>query len=413
MRKIFSALDIGSNSIKLVVAEFIKNKIHILLALKKTSFGFKHNTITDKESLKTCINLLLDEAESKLNFRPSKMILNIPTDYNSFKMIDYNINIDREDHIINSNDILKVLKESTINNASSNEEMIANIPVIFKVGATETDRPFGKEGNTLSVKSVIVSADKRKIYELINFLSELKLEIIDITTTGLVDYLNFKTPELDNKNVVVVNLGDTSTNISVFSKGVYINNQTLDIGGIDIDREIALTFNLRKKEATYLKEHLSLAVMQGADVKEKCEVETKDGEVIKINQYELSKVSSKKLEETLKIVKNSINHLTKKEISYIIITGGLAEIRDFPHAVNMVFGKTAKVGNINNIGARDNSYSVAVGMLIYFNEKLSLRNRDFSAITGEEVEAMMQTGKKNVIAEDSILGKVVSYFFDN
>ena len=291
--------------------------------------------------------------------------------------------------------------------------MIANIPVIFKVGDTETDKPFGKEGNTLSVKSVIVSADKRKIYELINFLSGLKLEIIDITTTGLVDYLNFKTPELDNKNVVVVNLGDTSTNISVFSKGVYINNQTLDIGGIDIDREIALTFNLRKKEATYLKEHLSLAVMQRADVKEKCEVETKDGEVIKINQYELSKVSSKKLEETLKIVKNSINHLTKKEISYIIITGGLAEIRDFPHAVNMVFGKTAKVGNINNIGARDNSYSVAVGMLIYFNEKLSLRNRDFSAITGEEVEAMMQTGKKNVIAEDSILGKVVSYFFDN
>ena len=413
MRKIFSALDIGSSSIKLVVAEFIKNKIHILLALKKTSFGFKHNTITDKESLKTCINLLLDEAESKLNFRPSKMILNIPTDYNSFKMIDYSINIDREDHIINSNDILKVLKESTINNASSNEEMIANIPVIFKVGDTETDKPFGKEGNTLSVKSVIVSADKRKIYELINFLSGLKLEIIDITTTGLVDYLNFKTPELDNKNVVVVNLGDTSTNISVFSKGVYINNQTLDIGGIDIDREIALTFNLRKKEATYLKEHLSLAVMQRADVKEKCEVETKDGEVIKINQYELSKVSSKKLEETLKIVKNSINLLTKKEISYIIITGGLAEIRDFPHAVNMVFGKTAKVGNINNIGARDNSYSVAVGMLIYFNEKLSLRNRDFSAITGEEVEAMMQTGKKNVIAEDSILGKVVSYFFDN
>ena len=33
MRKIFSALDIGSNSIKLVVAEFIKNKIHVLLAL--------------------------------------------------------------------------------------------------------------------------------------------------------------------------------------------------------------------------------------------------------------------------------------------------------------------------------------------------------------------------------------------
>ena len=38
MRKIFSALDIGSNTIKLVVGEFTLNKLNILCAVKVPSY---------------------------------------------------------------------------------------------------------------------------------------------------------------------------------------------------------------------------------------------------------------------------------------------------------------------------------------------------------------------------------------
>lgn len=413
MRKIFSAIDIGSSSIKLIVAEFFNNKINILLSLKKASSGFKYSSITEKNNLKEIINSLLKEAEEKLNFKLKKIILNIPTDYNEFKVVDYEINIDREDNTITSNDILKVLKESSLNQVGPNEELIANIPVIFKVGDNETDKPFGKNGNTLSVKTVIISADKRKVYDLVKLFDEIGLEVIDITTTGLVDYYNFKNSELDEKNVIIVNLGDTSTNISIFSKGIYINNQTLDVGGLDIDREIALTFNVNKKDAIYLKNNLSLAVMDRADVREKLEVTTKDNEKILINQYELTKIVNKKLMEILKNIKNTVNHLTKKQISYIIITGGLTEMKDFSLALNVVFGKKGKKGNINIIGARENYYSVAIGMLKYFNEKLSLRNKDYSSVTAEDIESMMNVGNKSAVASDSIIGKVFSYFFDN
>ena len=39
MRKIYSALDIGSNFIKLVVGEFINNKLNILCAIKRECKG--------------------------------------------------------------------------------------------------------------------------------------------------------------------------------------------------------------------------------------------------------------------------------------------------------------------------------------------------------------------------------------
>ena len=51
MRKIFTALDIGSNTIKVVVGEFIGTKLNILSAVKVRSRGYVNNYILDKEAL--------------------------------------------------------------------------------------------------------------------------------------------------------------------------------------------------------------------------------------------------------------------------------------------------------------------------------------------------------------------------
>ena len=53
MRKIYTALDIGSNYIKLIVGEFINHKLNILCAKKGISRGFYFNQITDEEPLAT------------------------------------------------------------------------------------------------------------------------------------------------------------------------------------------------------------------------------------------------------------------------------------------------------------------------------------------------------------------------
>ena len=49
MRKILSSLDIGSNSIKLVVAEIIRDKINVLCAISEESRGIKKGLIDNYE----------------------------------------------------------------------------------------------------------------------------------------------------------------------------------------------------------------------------------------------------------------------------------------------------------------------------------------------------------------------------
>lgn len=410
MRKIFTALDIGSNTIKVVVGEFIGTKLNILSAVKVTSRGYVNNYILDKEALISRIKEAISKTEEELNIKIRKVILNVPTYNLDFKLTDGRVEL--EENIVKSNDIVRLLQDVSKNKIDHKNEIICTLPIMFKVDDEETINPYGKHGNILYVKSILVSTDKKAIYDLATIVNSCNLDIIDITTTGLVDYYNFKSKELDTKNIAIVNLGSTTTNISIFSKGIFINNKIIDDGGFYIDKEIASFYNLKRNETEYLKEKLALAVINNADEKETITLTNKNGEEITVNQYELSKIVSEKMDNLLKIIKKNINLLTKKEISYIIITGGLSEIKDINLLINNVFNKNGKIGKINNLGARDNSYSVALGMLKYFNSKLLLRNREFSSLTEEEIDAMCTISEKNT-SKNSLISRVVGYFFDD
>ena len=410
MRKIFTALDIGSNTIKVVVGEFIGTKLNILSAVKVTSRGYVNNYILDKEALISRIKEAISKTEEELNIKIRKVILNVPSYNLDFKLTDGRVEL--EENVVKSNDIVRLLQDVSKNKIDHKNELICTLPIMFKVDDEETINPYGKHGNILYVKSILVSTDKKTIYDLANIVNSCNLDIIDITTTGLADYYNFKSKELDTKNIAIVNLGSTTTNISIFSKGIFINNKIIDDGGFYIDKEIASVYNLKRNETEYLKEKLALAVINNADEKETITLTNKNGEEITVNQYELSKIVSEKMDNLLKIIKKNINLLTKKEISYIIITGGLSEIKDINLLINNVFNKNGKIGKINNLGARDNSYSVALGMLKYFNSKLLLRNREFSSLTEEEIDAMCTISEKNT-SKNSLISRVVGYFFDD
>lgn len=410
MRKIFTALDIGSNTIKVVVGEFIGTKLNILSAVKVTSRGYVNNYILDKEALISRIKEAISKTEEELNIKIRKVILNVPTYNLDFKLTDGRVEL--EENVVKSNDIVRLLQDVSKNKIDHKNELICTLPIMFKVDDEETINPYGKHGNILYVKSILVSTDKKTIYDLATIVNSCNLDIIDITTTGLVDYYNFKSKGLDTKNIAIVNLGSTTTNISIFSKGIFINNKIIDDGGFYIDKEIASVYNLKRNETEYLKEKLALAVINNVDEKETITLTNKNGEEITVNQYELSKIVSEKMDNLLKIIKKNINLLTKKEISYIIITGGLSEIKDINLLINNVFNKNGKIGKINNLGARDNSYSVALGMLKYFNSKLLLRNREFSSLTEEEIDAMCTISEKNT-SKNSLISRVVGYFFDD
>ena len=96
-------------------------------------------------------------------------------------------------------------------------------------------------------------------------------------------------------------------------------------------------------------------------------------------------------------------------MDYVIITGGVSNLEAFNQIAIDVFGKDVIIGNVNIIGIRNNKYSSAIGNVVYYINRLKLLG-DNSSMVDDEVNEMY-VSKKNMVSDESMLGKVFGYFF--
>lgn len=411
MREILAGLDIGSNEIKLVVAELSNEKFNVLLSLSEVSRGVNKGAICEVDQTAYSIQKIIKKAEEILSFKLTKAIVTVNEESCDFKVGESSIKITDEDKEITGIDIGKVLKASTVVNKDKNMELVTVMPIVFSIDDKKTKNPKFLKGSTLGVRSVVMSVPRKEVFLVAKTLEKCGIEVIDINIPSLANYFAHRSELSDAGTGCIIDVGAETTNIGIVNKGIVINNNVLKVGGNDIDKDIAYVYKTNLSDAKKLKEILGRASKRNASVKEVETIITETGEKVEVNSLELSNVIISRLREILKMAKNEINYLTKKEISYIIITGGLTELKDFDLEVESVFGKNARVGDLNIIGARDGKYSSCIGMLKYFDYKLKLRDSEFSMLTKDEEEIL--SGSEKRISESSLLGKVFGLFFDN
>ena len=74
MRRIYSSLDIGTDSIKLVVCELYKNRLNLLAASSIKSKGIKKGLITDIHEVTAGLQKVFNEVEAMLGIKIKKVI---------------------------------------------------------------------------------------------------------------------------------------------------------------------------------------------------------------------------------------------------------------------------------------------------------------------------------------------------
>ena len=383
MRRILSSIDIGTNSVKLIVAEVVRNKVNVLCAVSETSRGIKKGLIENFEDTVYSIKKALKKAEDMLGLRIKKIVASVP-EYNLKFTRGEGINtINNEDGIVTKSDVSRLLKTCAYNKVKDDYELINIIPIEYKLDEKVVKDPIGLMGNKLKLNSIVVSAPKKNTYEFIKAIEKCGVSVIDITLGSLADYSLFKNEFLSENNGVIINLGAGKTTVSAFYKGILVGESVVDEGGVSVDNDISFMYKTKLVDSKKLKERYALASTKLANPKETTTLINKLGEKVDVNQYELTEYVSSRMQEILKLAKNEINYLTKKEISYIIITGGLTEIKDFNILAEDMFGKNVTIGTVNTIGVRDNKYSTAVGLIKNFNDKLNLKDRDYSIFNEE------------------------------
>lgn len=414
MREIIAGMDIGSDTIKVIVSEIVKSKTNILAVSETESKGIKNSLVTNVDALSSAIKEAVKKVEDILGLRIKKIVINVPSVDAEFMINEGVTTITTEDKKIKGIDIVRAMQSSIYNKVPEGYEIVDIIPASFKINdITSVKNPLHMNANKLKVKSVITMVPKENILKIIEAFKKLDIEVIDATLSSIADYQTIKKEKLDNEIGAIINIGDATTIVSIFNKGVLTNTKVIKMGGQNIDNDISFIYKVTGCDARKLKETLGLAHNRMAKASNRVNVTNKLGEDVVINQYELSEIIMSRLEEILNIAKKQINYLTKKEIHYIIVTGGVSEARDFSLILESVFGHGAVLNKMQEIGIRSNKYSTVLGVIKNYDSKLKLRDKKFSCFSDEELEELSGKHKKINLSDNSVLGKLFGYFFDN
>ena len=389
---IYSCIDIGSDTIKVVVGKICDNSLNILSSTITRSVGIKKGLIVDKDLAMKSIILALDESEKQLGFRIDKAIITVP-------LYDVKVNIYNglcyPDGEITGDDVITCFK-SSVSSIDMEDEVVTVFPIDFLIDdEKKVNDPKGEVGNKLESRMLISTVPKQNIYPFLEILEKCHVEVIDLSFGVINDFYNVK----DNTDFTktfgaVIDMGNDKTEIALFNKGLMVDGIVLPKGSKLLDNDIGYMYHLDKTTSRDLKENVAVASSQYADENEIIEYQTIDGEKLEVRVQEVSQVVEERLEELLKNVKKVLNDLTNKEISYIIITGGVSNLPGFDYLIHNIFGEIAYSINMNTIGVRNNIYTSSVGMLKYYYDKLKIRGIEYTMYT--DIEKNIETKKTSL-----------------
>lgn len=400
MKKIYTAIDIGSDTIKFVVGEYFKNKLNILATYEQKAKGIRKGLIVDPNLAINSIKDGIKEINNNLGIDIKKVIVGVPSYNAKFMFVTSEIEITGD--AITTDDVNNLIKASVYSKVEQDYELITVLPLTFLIDGEKETKVVGKTGNKLEIKGIMISAPKKNVYSVLSVMEGAGLEVVDITVSALGDYYEVRNNNLDKNIGAIINLGHETTNVSVFSRGKLMNTETIQLGGINIDKDLAYMFNINVFDAREIKEKFASSHKRFIALNDVYEVKNTAGEVIKLNQIEVTEIVMDRLAELLRLAQKQILLLTKQNISYIVITGGLTEIRAFKNLVYEILGKDVIIYTEDTLGARNNKYTTSIGMIKYFIDKMEVRGKEYSMIDEQDEELLINPNNKNSKGKASI-----------
>lgn len=411
MRKIFTSIDIGTDEIKAITLEEYNDKLNILATACVPSKGVKKGLIIDANLISSSIKKVIKELESKIGSKVEQVLAIVPSNNIDINIGVGEVNVRTEGNIIDGETIFSCLQKSLKNNVEKDMEVVSIMPIEYKINdAKKVKNPLGLEGEKLAVKSVIVSVPNKNVFSVVGILETLGIEVVDVTISSIADYYAIKDKELDKEVVASINIGKQKSVISVFNKGILIKEKILGIGGDDIDEVIGFNFKTSDIDSKKIKEEYGVSNRKYADSDENYQIVNRLDQKGTINQYVLAETIEFKLLEMLKNMKNEINNLTNREISYIIVTGAIGSMLGINALIEDIYGRKGQILNTNIIGIRDSKYSSSYGAIKYFIDKLNLREKEYTMFNDEKIDEIMRARKK--MGTGSALGKIFGKIFE-
>ncbi len=364
--QLYTSIDLGSSSIKVIIADVVYEKLNILgVGIVKTT-SIKRGNIIDVESASRDIQKAIDIAKSEANKDIRSVYVAVPSIHTHIKKSVAEIKFDTK-HDIDGRDIEEVIEEAKILPLPREREVVQVIPDFYRLDDIENIRkPKGMTvHNTFEITGNRVLTSKTHLHTIYKSIENLRLDCNEtFCTSHALGELLLNDEEKDYGSVII-DIGAGLTTVSYFEDGILQLSQSIELAGEDITRTISDVLNVPMKRAEEIKLTQGHAFYDMASSQVIIELDNLEPNEEPYTQKELADYIEEIVEE---IILRSFDVLRKSGINRVkgnvVLTGGTTQMPGVLElAKDMLRKMNVRIGSPKIIGANSPELSVVVGTL--------------------------------------------------
>jgi len=312
MKNAFLSLDIGTNNIYAVLFK-CEQKPQVLFSVKKPSSGVRKGAIQNVNEVVNNISDLLDEIEQATATNISQLTIGIGG-------IGINMNNSRGIALISGRNN-SVDKETILRAQNSSKALflppgrttLHAIPQKYIIDGNEFDvEPLNMTGIRLEVESAIIDTDLMVMNHISQIGESVGIKVTNIFAGPLSGTFSTLSKREKDLGAIGIDLGASTTTITVFEEGKLIFMKVLPIGCGKISDDICLWLQIPQDDGEKIKISVGDAYPDKVEAKEIINLnEICSNEDKRFKKKDLSIVISSRLEQIFDLVNKELKQINK------------------------------------------------------------------------------------------------------
>ena len=382
----FTGLDIGTNSIKVLVAELRNGELNVIGVSNAKSKGVKDGIIVDIEAAATAIKSAISQAEEKAGISIKSVNVGLPGNLLQVEPTQGMIPVTSDTKEITDQDVENVVKSALTKSMTPDREVITFIPEEFIVDGFQGIRdPRGMMGVRLEMRGLLYTGPRTILHNLRKTVerSGVQVENIIISPLALVrSVLNEGEREF---GATVIDMGAGQTTVATIRNQELQFTNILQEGGDYVTKDISKVLKTSQKLAEGLKLNYGEAYPSLAS-NETFQVEV-IGEVehVEVTESYLAEIISARIKHIFEQIKQELERRHLLDLpGGIVLIGGNAILPGVVELAKEVFGVGVKLYVPNQVGIRNPAFAHVISLSEFAGQLTEVHLLAQRAVKGED-----------------------------
>ena len=382
----FTGLDIGTNSIKVLVAELRNGELNVIGVSNAKSKGVKDGIIVDIETAATAIKSAISQAEEKAGISIKSVNVGLPGNLLQVEPTQGMIPVTSDTKEITDQDVENVVKSALTKSMTPDREVITFIPEEFIVDGFQGIRdPRGMMGVRLEMRGLLYTGPRTILHNLRKTVerSGVQVENIIISPLALVrSVLNEGEREF---GATVIDMGAGQTTVATIRNQELQFTNILQEGGDYVTKDISKVLKTSQKLAEGLKlnygeAYPSLASNETFQVEVIGEVEP-----VEVTESYLAEIISARIKHIFEQIKQELERRHLLDLpGGIVLIGGNAILPGIVELAQEVFGVGVKLYVPNQVGIRNPAFAHVISLSEFAGQLTEVHLLAQRAVKGED-----------------------------